>query len=95
MWERLEHLVDHPGSRPVAEVAEALHHRIGASPAMLAAATLEDLLGVAERPNLPGSVDGDRPNWSVALPVPVEALPGRPDARRTLAALAATRARRP
>ncbi len=93
MWERLEHVVEQPGSRPIAHVAEDLHRRLGASPAMLAAATLEDLLGVAERPNLPGTGDDDRPNWSVALPVPIEALRERPDVLRTLAALSATRTR--
>jgi 4-alpha-glucanotransferase len=38
------------------------------------AATLEDALRVEERPNLPGTTAHQRDNWSLALPVPLEAL---------------------
>jgi 4-alpha-glucanotransferase len=93
MWQRLERLVEHPAERPVADVAEAVHGRLGASPAALAAATLEDLLGVVERPNLPGTLDHQRPTWSVALPAPIEDFTERPALRRSLAALAAGRRR--
>ena len=55
-----------------------VHHRLGRSPAALALATLEDLLEVEERPNLPGTTDDERPNWSVALPVRVDDLPTHP-----------------
>ncbi|PLZ01004.1 4-alpha-glucanotransferase [Burkholderia sp. WAC0059] len=44
----------------------------GASP--LVTCPLEDLLGLADQPNLPGSVD-EHPNWRRRLPVSVEALP--------------------
>ena len=70
MWDRLQRLVTAPDQLPAARVAEAVHRRIGASPAVLAAATLEDLLGVVERPNVPGTLDAERPNWSRALPLP-------------------------
>jgi 4-alpha-glucanotransferase len=73
-----------------AEVAVAVYRRLGASPAMVAMATLEDALGVRERPNVPGTIE-QRPNWSLALPVPVDELPGHPLAERVLAALAAGR----
>ncbi len=88
MWAQLERLVDRPADRPVAEVAEVVHRRLGASPAALVAATLEDLLGVADRPNLPGTRDHERANWSVALPMAIEDLRDSPDALRSLAALA-------
>jgi 4-alpha-glucanotransferase len=52
----------------------ALHARLAASPSMLVAATLEDALGVQERPNLPGTVGDQRANWSVALPAPIESI---------------------
>jgi 4-alpha-glucanotransferase len=35
--------------------------------------TLDDLMVVAERPNIPGA-PADHPNWSLALPRPIEAL---------------------
>ena len=54
------------------QVRDALHRRLADSPAMLVAATLEDALGVSERPNLPGTVRPQRDNWSLALPLPLE-----------------------
>jgi 4-alpha-glucanotransferase len=68
-------------------VAEALHRRLAASPAAMVAATLEDALGVEERPNLPGTVISQRPNWSLALPVPLEELDAHPGVRATIDAL--------
>ncbi len=52
----------------------ALHRRLAASPAAMVAATLEDALGVAERPNLPGTTSEQRENWSRALPEPIDQL---------------------
>ncbi len=60
------------------EAVVALHRRVAASPSVLVAATLEDALRVEERPNLPGTVSGQRPNWSLALPAPIEELGGDP-----------------
>jgi 4-alpha-glucanotransferase len=51
------------------------------------AATLEDALGVEERPNLPGTVASQRANWSLALPVPIEELAGHEGVRAVVAAL--------
>ena len=68
-------------------VATALHAQLGGSPAALVAATLEDALGVAERPNLPGTVASQRDNWSLALPVPIEGLATDPGIAATVAAL--------
>ena len=65
-------------SAPLDEVVVALHRRLAASPAMLVAATLEDALGVEERPNLPGTVAAQRVNWSLALPVALDDLGGHP-----------------
>jgi 4-alpha-glucanotransferase len=56
----------------------ALHRALAESPSMLVAATLEDALGVEERPNLPGTVPPQRDNWSLALPVPIDDFPGDP-----------------
>jgi 4-alpha-glucanotransferase len=68
------------------EVSLAIHGALSASPSALVAATLEDALGMAERPNLPGTLVAQRPNWSRALPVPIEAF-GRN--RRIVAMVAA------
>ena len=55
--------------------------------AALVAATLEDALGVEERPNLPGTVAPQRHNWSIALPVPIEDLSTHPRVVRLVSAL--------
>ncbi len=62
----------------VHELALRLHRRLAASPAALVAATLEDALAVSERPNLPGTMAKQRPNWSVALPLPIEEIEQSP-----------------
>ncbi|MBX3285751.1 MAG: 4-alpha-glucanotransferase, partial [Actinobacteria bacterium] len=49
------------------EAVRAAHGLLARAPSLLVAATLDDALAVAERPNVPGA-DGDRPNWSLALP---------------------------
>ena len=66
----------------------AVHRRLAASPSVLVAGTLEDALGVEERPNLPGTVSDQRPNWALALPVPLEKLVRDPRVRRVAEALA-------
>ena len=55
----------------VDEVVRATYRRLAAAPCRVAVATLDDPLGVEERPNMPGTVD-EWPNWSIPLPVPIE-----------------------
>jgi 4-alpha-glucanotransferase len=54
-------------------VIERVHVALAASPSVLVTATLEDALGVEERVNNPRTVR-ERPNWSIALPQPLERL---------------------
>lgn len=68
---------------PPAAVAAA-YTLLAEAPSMVLAATLEDALVVEERPNIPGTID-ERPNWSLALPVPLEEL----ERSETVAAIAA------
>lgn len=89
---RLRVLVPDEAERPVGDVIDAVHHRLGRSRAMLTMATLEDLCEVAARPNVPGTTDGERPNWSRALPLALEDIPADPAATRHLQQLAAGRA---
>ncbi|MGQ0433976.1 MAG: 4-alpha-glucanotransferase [Microthrixaceae bacterium] len=87
---RLDALVDLPADRPVEEVIDVAHHRLGQAAAQLVVATLEDACGVSVRPNVPGTTD-ERPNWSRALPLAVEDLIEDASANRHLARLAAGR----
>jgi 4-alpha-glucanotransferase len=75
-----ERLRRHAGvgdDRPLAEVVDAAHAALAASPSRLVVATLEDALGVAERPNKPGTT-WEWPNWSLALPATLEQLRADP-----------------
>ena len=92
MRDHLEQVVGPLDERSVAEVDRVVHERLGASPAALALATLEDLLEVDQRPNEPGTTEDERPNWSRALPIVVDDLPDHAGAAAVLDALAAGRA---
>jgi len=75
-----------PGS-PSADVIGATYRLLADAPSLLVTATLDDALGVPERPNVPGTTR-ERPNWSIALPAPLETLEVTPLALRIAGALA-------
>lgn len=54
-------------------VVDGAYLRLARAPSMIVSAALDDALGVEERPNVPGTTD-ERPNWSIALPEPLEEL---------------------
>jgi 4-alpha-glucanotransferase len=56
---------------------------VAKTPAPLALVPLEDVLGSAEQPNLPGTID-QHPNWRRRLAAPAEELLQRPAERRRL-----------
>ncbi|HXZ99628.1 MAG TPA: 4-alpha-glucanotransferase [Candidatus Binatia bacterium] len=68
--------------RDAGAAAAILHayRRLAESPALIVAATLEDVTLTRQRPNQPGLKGG--PNWSTALPVPIERLETLPMAAR-------------
>ena len=68
-----------PGAPPDEAVA-GMYTALGAAPCLILAAALEDTLSVAERPNMPGTID-EWPNWSIALPMPLEELMDDPRPR--------------
>ena len=74
---RLADMTGLPEGAPAAAVIEATHRLLAQAPSALVTATLEDALAVAERPNMPGT-SLERPNWSIALPEPLERLEHHP-----------------
>jgi 4-alpha-glucanotransferase len=70
----------------VADAVVAAHRELGASPARMVTAGVDDLVGQARRPNRPGTVD-EWPNWRIPLPVLLDDLPEMPLVRRTVNAL--------
>jgi 4-alpha-glucanotransferase len=73
---------------PAESVARAAHHLLAQAPSVVVVATLEDALGVAERPNLPGTTSDRRPNWALALPRSLEDIEADARVRATGEALA-------
>ncbi len=73
-------LADWSGSPDDADPADVVvntYRLLAGAPSMILTATLDDAAVVEERPNIPGTVD-ERPNWSIALPVPLEDLEDSP-----------------
>jgi 4-alpha-glucanotransferase len=65
-----------PGESPE-EVIRGVYADLAEAPCFLLVATLDDVLAVEERPNMPGTT-GEWPNWRLALPAPLEDLEKRP-----------------
>jgi len=70
---RLAQLAGLSESSTPTDVIERTYGALAGAPSVLLTATLEDALGVVERPNMPSTVD-QWPNWSLALPRPLEDL---------------------
>jgi 4-alpha-glucanotransferase len=84
--ERLRRITGAGDESPVDAVAEAAHRALATAPSRLVTATLEDAIGVAERPNRPGTTT-EWPNWSLALPASLEELEVDPRPARLAEAL--------
>ena len=61
------------------EAVIGAYRLLARAPSLLLAASLDDALAVADRPNMPGTTD--RPNWRIPLPVPLEEFADRPGVR--------------
>jgi 4-alpha-glucanotransferase len=87
--ERLAHVTGSDGPSPEDAVVAA-YRAVAAAPSLLVTATLEDALLVEERPNQPGTTD-EWPNWSLALPAPIEELESDPRVARLVDAIVESR----
>jgi 4-alpha-glucanotransferase len=61
-----------PKQADLAAVILKTHELVAQCPSRLLAASLDDVLAVNERPNMPGTTN--RPNWSLALPLPLREI---------------------
>lgn len=75
-----------------AALSQALHAYLARSPGMLFMAQLDDLIGVENQTNLPGT-NGEYPNWSRRHPQTLEALFADPALQGETRAIAAARAK--
>lgn len=70
------------------------HFFVASTPARLMAAQMEDLLGLAEQPNIPGTTD-EYPNWRRRLPLSIEELEEAPMPVKVLETINRERPRSP
>ena len=73
--ERLKRLAGLADDTPLPEVIRRSYELLAQAPSMVLAATLEDLLQVVERPNMPGA---SLQSWSLALPRSLEEIVADP-----------------
>jgi 4-alpha-glucanotransferase len=84
---RLRERLPSPDGATLDEVVEETYARLASAASMVVVATLEDVLGVEERPNRPGTTD--ERNWSLPLPLPLEAIVSDPRVETVARRLAA------
>jgi len=75
--QRLQAMTGLPDAAAVDEVVLRTHQLLAEAPSAVLLATLEDALVVEERPNMPNTTT-EWPNWSRALPCPLEAIERHP-----------------
>lgn len=61
-------------SDPLPTVIKKAHKALARAPSAVVLAELEDVLGMTARPNLPGTSQEVRPNWSIPLPKKLEKI---------------------
>jgi len=87
--ERLERVAGVRDPEPEQAVVAA-YRAVASAPSVLVTATLEDALAVEERPNQPGTTN-EWPNWSLALPKPIEEIQSDPRVQRLAEVITAGR----
>ncbi|MEV6493747.1 4-alpha-glucanotransferase, partial [Actinoplanes sp. NPDC051633] len=70
------------------EIVVAMHEFLARTPCRFVTASLYDVLGVLDQPNLPGTTD-EYPNWRMPLPTSLEQIVVDPRVRRIAAVLSA------
>ncbi len=90
LWSAFDTGTPQPAPDETAPVVDAAIAHVAGTPCALAIVLIEDLAGLIEQPNLPGTID-EHPNWQRRMPDTTEDLLTRPDAAARIDALNATR----
>ncbi len=77
LWSAFDTGAKQPSLNDTDPVVDAAIAHVASTPCALAIIPIEDLAGVIEQPNLPGTID-EHPNWRRRLPDMTEALLQRP-----------------
>ncbi len=86
LWSTIGTGEPRPASSDTGPVVKAALRHIAETPAGLAIAPIEDLLGEHEQPNLPGAVT-EHPNWQRRYPAPLPELLDLPNVTRNIGAI--------
>jgi 4-alpha-glucanotransferase len=86
LWQAVDGTGTPPDDAPIDTLLEAT----AAAPCPLALIPLEDVLGLEEQPNIPGTID-EHPNWRRRMPAATDALLARADVARRTALLSTER----
>ena len=72
--ERLTRVARLTPETPIEDVIARSYQVLAQAPCRILTAALDDAAAVAERPNVPATMSDKNPNWSIALPAPIEDL---------------------
>ena len=72
--ERLKTMAKLDDDSPLEEVIIGAYRLLSQAPSDILTAALDDAVAVEERPNMPATSSDQHPNWSIALPVPIEEI---------------------
>ena len=84
---RLARVTSAQPDTPLHDVIANAYSVLAQAPSFILSAALEDAAAVEERPNMPATMSDKHPNWSIALPVPLEDLIASPLPARIAAGL--------
>jgi 4-alpha-glucanotransferase len=80
-WDKLRWFIGERAGEYRDDELAAMAKLLGDTPSKLVVVAIEDLLGIADQPNIPGTVE-EHPNWRQRLPVSIEALSGKAALRK-------------
>ena len=86
----LFHAIGGAGDPPAEPPLDTILASVADAPGALMIVPIEDLIGITEQPNIPGTID-EHPNWRRRLPQPTAALLDRPEVARRTSLLTAKR----
>ena len=89
---RVKRMTSSTSRTAASSVIVRIHERLADAPSRILTATLDDAMVVEERPNMPATTS-EWPNWSLALPEPIDTLPKNSVAARIARALGRKRRR--
>ncbi len=90
LWSAFDTGTEQPTPEDTDPVVDAAIAHVAGTPCALAIIPIEDLAGLVEQPNLPGTID-EHPNWRRRMPDTTEALLARPEVAARIDTLNATR----